>query len=119
MEDRAQGERLALAFWKEYGGVGLVPRDAVEALRFAQAARDASREALASHRELWKEVRVVRESNEEPRRGRRVSVGEDVPSGIGPYRSARVNYRPRSVSPGEQLFEAEPRMGRRGVGPDF
>ncbi|KAE9331624.1 hypothetical protein PR003_g14923 [Phytophthora rubi] len=44
---------------------------------------------------------------------------DNVPSGIGPYRSARVNYRPHSGSPGEQLFEAEPRMGRRGVGPDF
>ncbi|GMF36968.1 unnamed protein product [Phytophthora fragariaefolia] len=38
-----------------------------------------------------------------------------VPSENGPYRSSGI--RPRSGSPGEQLFEAEPRMGRRGVGP--
>ncbi|KAE8890084.1 hypothetical protein PF003_g26134 [Phytophthora fragariae] len=119
MENRAQSKRLALAFWKEDGGVGTVPRDAVEALQFARAAREASREAFASQRELWKEVHAVGESNEGPRRGRRVSVGEDVPSGIGQYRSARVNFRPRSGSPGEQLLEAEPRMGRRGVGPVF
>ncbi|KAE8904267.1 hypothetical protein PF003_g12061 [Phytophthora fragariae] len=32
MENRAQSKRLALAFWKKDGGVGTVPRDAVEAL---------------------------------------------------------------------------------------
>ncbi|GMF31625.1 unnamed protein product [Phytophthora fragariaefolia] len=38
----------------------------------------------------------------------RIQVG--VPSENGPYRSSGI--RPRSGSPGEQLFEAEPRMGR-------
>ncbi|KAE9117560.1 hypothetical protein PF007_g9237 [Phytophthora fragariae] len=38
MEDLAQIERLAQAFWKEDGGVGPAPRDAVEALRVARAA---------------------------------------------------------------------------------
>ncbi|KAE9118321.1 hypothetical protein PF010_g8267 [Phytophthora fragariae] len=92
MEDRAQIERLAHAFWKEDGGVGPVPRDAVEALRAARAARNAARESRANHRELWEEVHAVSETDEEPRRGRRSTVGEDVPSGNGPYRSTRVNY---------------------------
>ncbi|KAE9046576.1 hypothetical protein PR002_g1575 [Phytophthora rubi] len=105
MEDRAQIERLAQAFWKEDGGVGPVPRDAVEALRAARAARDDARESRANHRELWKEVRAVGEADEEPRRGRRSTVGEDVPSGNGPYRSTRVNYRPRSNVAGNQMFE--------------
>jgi len=45
MEDRAQIERLAQAFWREDGGVGPVPRNAVEALRAARAVREASLEA--------------------------------------------------------------------------
>ncbi|KAE8892165.1 hypothetical protein PF010_g18568 [Phytophthora fragariae] len=108
MEDRAQIERLAQAFWKEDGGVGPVPRDAVEALRAARAARNAARESRANHRELWKEVHAVGETDEEPRRGRRSTVGEDVPSGNGPYRSTRVNYRPRSDATGNQMFETPP-----------
>ncbi|KAE9325321.1 hypothetical protein PF008_g16897 [Phytophthora fragariae] len=100
MEDRAQIERLAHAFWKEDGGVGPVPRDAVEALRAARAARNAARESRANHRELWEEVHAVSETDEEPRRGRRSTVGEDVPSGNGPYRSTRVNYH--------QMFETPP-----------
>jgi hypothetical protein len=45
MADRAQIERLAQAFWREDGGVGPVPRNAVEALRAARAKLDASPEA--------------------------------------------------------------------------
>ncbi|KAE9312908.1 hypothetical protein PR003_g19651 [Phytophthora rubi] len=70
MEDLAQIERLAQAFWKEDGGVGPAPRDAVEALRVARAARDASRGSRANRRGLWKEVCAIGEANEEPRRGR-------------------------------------------------
>ncbi|KAE8987439.1 hypothetical protein PR002_g22050 [Phytophthora rubi] len=116
MENRAQIEHLALAFWKEDGGVGPVPRDAVEALRAARAAGDAARESRVNHRELWKEVRAVGEANEEPRRGRRSTVGEDVPSGNGPYRSARANYCPRSHVAGNQMFETLPCEAARLTG---
>jgi len=100
MEDRAQIERLAQAFWKEEEGVSPVPRSAVEALRAARAERDASREARADHRELWKQ-------------GRRANVGEDVPSEIGPYRSTRLANRPRSDIAGNLMFEALPGEGAR------
>jgi hypothetical protein len=113
MEDRAQIERLAQAFWKEEEGVSPVPRSAVEALRAARAERDASREARADHRELWKQVRARGGANEETRRGRRANVGEDVPSEIGPYRSTRLANRPRSDIAGNLMFEALPGEGAR------
>ncbi|GMF31235.1 unnamed protein product [Phytophthora fragariaefolia] len=120
MEEQEQAERLADAFWHMVGGAGRAPAGAADAVRSATADRRALRGSRALHRARWESVRAaefakVESAKAEARRGRRGVVGEDVPSENGPYRSSGI--RPRSGSPGEQLFEAEPRMGRRGVGP--
>ncbi|KAE9038802.1 hypothetical protein PR002_g5838 [Phytophthora rubi] len=149
MEEQEQAERLADAFWwmdggagrapagaadavraasadrralREYGGAGRAPAGAADAVRAASADRRALRESRALQCARWESVRAAEfakaeSAKEETRRGRRGVVEEDVPSENGPYRSSGI--RPRSGSPGEQLFEAEPRMGRRGVGTDF
>ncbi|KAE9099215.1 hypothetical protein PF005_g15583 [Phytophthora fragariae] len=96
MEDRAQIERLAQAFWKEDGGVGPVPRDAVEALRAARAPRDDTRESHANHRELWKEVRAVaNESHVESDLGRRndAKAAAMDPDHVACYAQAQVELR--------------------------
>ncbi|GMF21858.1 unnamed protein product [Phytophthora fragariaefolia] len=118
MEEQEQAERLADAFWHMDGGAGRAPAGAADAVRAANADRRALRESRALHCARWESVRAAEfakgeSAKVEARRGRRGVVGEDVPSENGPFRS----IRPRSGSPGEQLFEAEPRMGRRGVGP--
>ncbi|KAE9215050.1 hypothetical protein PF004_g14867 [Phytophthora fragariae] len=122
MEEQEQAERLADAFWWMDGGAGRAPAGAADALRAASADRRALRESRALQRARWESVRAAEfakaeSAKEETRRGRRGVVEEDVPSENGLYRSSGI--RPRSGSPGEQLFEAEPRMGRRGVGTDF
>ncbi|KAE9306961.1 hypothetical protein PF008_g21342 [Phytophthora fragariae] len=122
MEEQEQAERLADAFWRLDDGTGRAPAGAADAVRAANADRRALRESRALQRARWESVRAaefakVERAKEEARRGRRGVVGEDVPSENGPYRSSGI--RPRSGSPGEQLFEAEPRMGRRSVGADI
>ncbi|KAE8977632.1 hypothetical protein PR001_g25073 [Phytophthora rubi] len=101
------------------GGAGRAPAGAADAVRAANADRRALREARAMQRARWESVRAAEfaeaeNAKEEARRG---VVGEDVPSENGPYRSNGI--RPRSGSPGEQLFEAGPRMGQRGVRTDI
>ncbi|KAE9347310.1 hypothetical protein PR003_g6992 [Phytophthora rubi] len=122
MEEQEQAERLADAFWRMDGGAGRAPAGAADAVRAANADRRALRVSRALQRARWESVRAAEfakaeSAKEEARQGRRCFVGEDVPSENGPYRSSGIC--PRSGSPGGQLFEAEPRMGRRGVGPDF
>ncbi|KAE8963840.1 hypothetical protein PR002_g29155 [Phytophthora rubi] len=117
MEEQEQAERLADAFWRMDGGAGRAPAGAADAVRAANADRRALRESRALQRARWESVRPAEfakaeNAKEEARRGRRGVVGEDVPSENGPYRSSGI--RPRSGSPGEQLFEAEPRMGHTG-----
>ncbi|KAE8892036.1 hypothetical protein PF001_g26911 [Phytophthora fragariae] len=122
MEEQEQAERLADAFWHMDGGNGRAPAGAADAVRAANADRRALRESRALQRARWESVRAAEfakaeNAKEEARRGRRGVVGEDVPSENGPYRSSGI--RPRSGSPGEQLFEAGPRMGQQGVRTDI
>ncbi|KAE8883021.1 hypothetical protein PF003_g32993 [Phytophthora fragariae] len=122
MEEQEQAERLADAFWRMDGGTGRAPAGAAEAVRAANADRRAMRESRALQRARWESVRAAEfakaeKAKEEARRGRRGVVREDVPSENGPYRSSGI--RPRSGSPGEQLFEAGPRMGQRVVRTDI
>ncbi|KAE9314739.1 hypothetical protein PR003_g19165 [Phytophthora rubi] len=122
MEEQEQAEQLADAFWRMDGGAGRAPAGAADAVRAANADRRALRESRARQRARWGSVRAAEfakaeNAKEEARRGRRGVVGEDVPSENGPYRSSGI--RPRSGSPGEQLFEAGPRMGQRGVRTDI
>ncbi|KAE9263180.1 hypothetical protein PR003_g33248 [Phytophthora rubi] len=120
MEEQEQAERLADAFWRMDGGAGRAPAGAADAVRAANADRRALRESRALQRARWESVRAAEfakaeNAKEEARRGRRGVVGEDVPSENGPYRSSGI--RPRSGSPGEQLFEAGPRMRTTGREP--
>ncbi|KAE8993102.1 hypothetical protein PR001_g20759 [Phytophthora rubi] len=122
MEEQEQAERLADAFWRMDGGTGRAPAGAAEAVRAANADRRAMRESRALQRARWESIRAAEfakaeKAKEEARRGRRGVVGEDVPSENAPYRSSGI--RPRSGSPGEQLFEAGPRMGQRVVRTDI
>ncbi|KAE8879358.1 hypothetical protein PF005_g25830 [Phytophthora fragariae] len=122
MEEQEQAGRLADTFWRVDGGAGRAPAGAADAVRAANADRRALRESRALRRARWESVRAAEfakaeNAKEEARRGRRGVVGEDVPSENGPYRSSGI--RPRSGSPGEQLFEAGPRMGQRGVRTDI
>ncbi|KAE9285173.1 hypothetical protein PR003_g26660 [Phytophthora rubi] len=122
MEEQEQAERLADAFWRIDGGSGRAPAGAADTVRAANADRRALRESRALQRARWESVRAAEfakaeNARVEARRGRRGVVGEDVPSENGPYRSSGI--RPRSGSPGEQLFEAEPRMGQRVVRTDI
>ncbi|KAE9015144.1 hypothetical protein PR001_g14971 [Phytophthora rubi] len=122
MEEQEQAERLADAFWRMDGGAGRAPAGAADAVRAANADRRALRESRARQRARWGSVRAAEfakaeNAKEEARRGRRGVVGEDVPSENAPFRSSGI--RPRSGSPGEQLFEAGPRMGQRGVRTDI
>lgn len=77
MEELEQVERLSQEFWRLDGGL---PTEKKKPVRTRSA-------ALAEKRALQARMREGRAA--EARRGRRVSVGEDVTSGYGENRSPR------------------------------
>ncbi|KAE8998921.1 hypothetical protein PR001_g19198 [Phytophthora rubi] len=78
LEEQEQAERLSEAFWRMDGG-GDAPRTPVR----TRSGLQAERRALKAKRE--------RDAAVEPRRGRRVPVGEDVPSWNGGHRLGTVD----------------------------
>ncbi|KAE9048413.1 hypothetical protein PR001_g3814 [Phytophthora rubi] len=78
LEEQEQAERLSEAFWRMDGG-GDAPRTPVR----TRSGLQAERRALKAKRE--------RDAAVEPRRGRRVPVGEDVPSWNGGRRLGTVD----------------------------
>ncbi|KAG6956338.1 hypothetical protein JG688_00011464 [Phytophthora aleatoria] len=73
MEEQEQADRLSEAFWRADGGVSDTPRQQMRTLSGIQAER----------RALHARIRATEREEEAARRGRRVLVGEDVPSENG------------------------------------
>ncbi|EGZ29598.1 hypothetical protein PHYSODRAFT_323102 [Phytophthora sojae] len=101
IEELQQAERLSEAFWRSDGCVGK-PKP-VRTLSGLRAEQRALRAKMKADKE-----------EEDARRGRRVSVGEDVPSGNGGHRLGYGRGRPpaacqsaRRLLLEDQLFEDE------------